>query len=296
MPEGDTVLRTARRLHAVFAGERLTRAELRWGSLDDEPLQGACTLEVAARGKHILHRFDSGITLHSHLRMEGRWEVKAPDDAPKSGTQMSRDTPVRAILATAQWVAVGYRLGMLDLVATAHEHTLVGHMGPDILGGDWNEDVAVANLTRSSKTVGAALLDDRILAGIGTLYSSESLFLERIHPWLPAASMTEDELRRVVRRAQRLLLANLDHAVQSTTGVRRSGHSTYVHARVGHPCRRCGDTIRVASIGTAPFTRPMFYCPHCQGGLAPHDDGSGQAPLGASKRRHLPPRRGSYGR
>lgn len=269
MPEGDTVLRTARRLDSAFRGEQLIRAELRWGSRDGEPLLGASTLQVAARGKHILHRFDNGLTLHSHLRMEGEWRISRAAEAPQPGRFMHRDSPVRAVLVASTWAGTGVRLGMLDLVPTRDEHTLVGHLGPDILGDDWDEDVAVTNLAASSASIGAALLDQRNLAGIGTLYSCESLFVERIHPWLAACDMSDTDLRRVVRRAQRQLRANLDHAVQSTTGERRRGHEKYVHARSGRPCRRCGGAITVASVGIPPMQRPMYYCPACQGGLAP---------------------------
>lgn len=269
MPEGDTVLRTARRLDAVFAGRPLTRAELRWGSLDGAPLLGATTTEVVARGKHILHRVDTGLTLHSHLRMEGEWRIAAPADAPPPGVRAVRDTQVRAVLATTEWVGIGNRLGMLDLVRTADEHTLVGHLGPDILGTGWDEEAAIANLAAYQGCIAAGLLDQRNLAGIGTLYCCETLFIERINPWARASELSRSHLHRVIVRAQRLMRANLGHAVQSTTGERRRGHEKYVHARSGQPCRRCGEPIRVASVGTAPTTRPMYHCPRCQGGSAP---------------------------
>ena len=271
MPEGDTVLRTARRLETVFAGALLTRAELRWGSLDGTPLLGATTTEVVARGKHILHRFDAGLTLHSHLRMEGQWRITAVADAPPLGTRAASDTQVRAVLVTDAWAGVGNRLGMLDLVRTADEHLLVGHLGPDILGVDWNEEVAITNLASYPGSIAAGLLDQRNLAGIGTLYTCETLFIERIHPWTQACRMPPGDLRRVIVRAQGLMRANLGHAVQSTTGVRRRGHEKYVHARSGRACRRCGEPIRVASVGTPPTTRPMYYCPRCQGGPAPRE-------------------------
>ena len=264
MPEGDTVLRTARRLHAVFAGHRLTRAELRWGTLSATSFDRAVTTEVVARGKHLLHRFDCGITLHSHLRMEGSWHVHPAARAPRPGTSAARDSAVRAVLGTSEYVALGLRLGMLDVVETAAEHTLVGHLGPDVLGDDWDEDVAVARLLGAQDRVAAALLDQRNLAGIGTLYCCESLFLERIDPWSPVDDLTDAGMRRLVRRARRLLHANLAHAVQSTTGVRRRGEEKYVHARAGRPCRRCGTSIRVGRVGTSPTQRAMFYCPRCQ--------------------------------
>lgn len=274
MPEGDTVLRTARRLHAAFAGAELRRAELRWGEREAGVLVGAVTSEVLARGKHILHRTETGWTLHSHLRMEGSWRIAAASEpVPRRGD-------IRAVLATDTWTGLGLRLGMLDLLRTDDEHRLVGHLGPDVLGPDWHEDTAVANVAGSPTTIGAALLDQRNLAGIGTMYCSEALFLERVQPWTPAADLGEEDVRRIVRRAHRLLHANVDHAVQSTTGSRRAGESVYVHARSGRACRRCRGLVRVAMIGPPTQERTMFYCPACQGGLAPNDDGARQQPLG----------------
>ena len=267
MPEGDTVWRTSRRLDQAFAGNVCTRAELRWGTKDGTPLQGRTTLEVVPRGKHILHRFAGGLTLHSHLRMEGSWYI----DSPSSPS--AQDHRVRAVLGTGRWWALGMQLGMLDLVRTSDEHTLVGHLGPDILGADWNETTAVANLRSATGTIGAALLGQRNLAGVGTLYACESLFAQRLYPWLPAANAPEADVVTLVRRARRLMRANLEHPVQSTTGSRRHGDTTYVHARSGRPCRRCGAIVLVSSVGTAPYDRVMFYCPSCQGGLAPGASG-----------------------
>lgn len=192
---------------------------------------------------------------------------------------------VRAILVTEPWTALGLRLGMLDLVRTSEEHTLIGHLGPDILDEAFDLDRAVANLAASGATIGAALLDQRNLAGVGTLWASESLFAQRLNPWLPAATLTPSRLSGVVERARRLMTANLPHAVQSTTGSRREGENTYVHGRSGRPCRRCGSTVRVAPIGPPTRERAMFYCPTCQGGLAPTDHGRPIAPLGAGDRR-----------
>ncbi|MDO5626685.1 MAG: DNA-formamidopyrimidine glycosylase family protein [Mobilicoccus sp.] len=278
MPEGDTVFRTARRLHQAFAGEVLDVVDLRWGELDGRGLAGRSSVEVRARGKHILHRIEGDWTLHSHLRMEGRWHVEA---TPSRGASR-RD--VRALLATSAWTGLGLRLGMLDLVPTSQEDRLVGHLGPDILGPDWDFERAMGHVMSSPVSIGEALLDQRNLAGIGTLYCSESLFLERVHPWASPSYLGEAVVEKVIRRAHRLLHANVEHAVQSTTGSRRRGETSYVHARSGRPCRRCGDMVRVAMIGQAPQDRTMFSCPTCQGGLGPTDDGRPQRPLGTTGR------------
>jgi endonuclease-8 len=289
VPEGDTVWRTATRLHQALAGHPVTRWDLRWGELATSDLVGASTLEVVSRGKHILQRLDVGVTLHSHLRMEGQWRI---EDAGRLTARHLSNPQIRAVVGTERWAAIGLRLGMLDLLPTDQEHTLVGHLGPDVLGADWDVAAAVANLRAAGTTpIGAALLDQRNLAGVGTLWASESLFLERLHPWAEATSLGDDALSALVVRAHRLIDAARHHAIQTSTGVRRLGETSYVHGRSGRPCRRCGEGIRVAMIGEPPQDRTMFYCPRCQGGLGPTDDGRRQTPLGSGARGRSKPYR-----
>lgn len=274
MPEGDVVWRTSRRLDQVFRGEVLATAELRWGRLIDSDLTGVTTLEVVPRGKHILHRLEGGLTLHSHLKMEGSWRVQG------AAERVTSHDSVRAVLGTSAWTAIGSRLGMLDLLPTADEHTLVGHLGPDILGPDWDVGVALTHLRHghlgsAHDLIGAALLDQRNLAGLGTIWTSDPLWVERINPWRPVADLTDDELTALLTRAQRMIRA----ACEGRVG------GAYVHGRSGHPCRRCGGTLRVAMAGPEGRERTLFYCPRCQDGLAPTDDGRSQAPLGARRGR-----------
>lgn len=289
MPEGDTVWRTANRLHQALAGQPLATWDLRWGELATTDLVGATTVEVVSRGKHILQRLDAGVTLHSHLRMEGQWRI---EDAQKLGSRQRANPQIRALVATERWAALGLRLGMLNLLPTGQEHTVVGHLGPDVLGHDWDAGRAVANLHAAGTTpIGAALLDQRNLAGVGTLWASESLFLQRLGPWTASADLDEEQVTALVERVHRLMDAARRHAVQSSTGVRRLGETSYVHGRSGRPCRRCGETVRVAMIGTPPQDRTMFYCPRCQGGLGPSDDGKRQTPLGSSSQGRAKPYR-----
>ncbi|MBR7744470.1 Fpg/Nei family DNA glycosylase [Phycicoccus sp. BSK3Z-2] len=279
MPEGDTVHRTADRLHRALAGRPVTRADLRWPSAPDVDLRGATTLEVLARGKHVLHRFDTGSTLHTHLRMEGQWRVEHP--GPRTDRTLRRQD-LRAAVLTDEWSALGLRLGMLDLVPTTHERDLVGHLGPDLLGPDWDPDRARDALVAHDRTVVEALLDQRVLAGVGTFWASEILFLDRLHPWTPAGQVDESRVDALLARLRRLMEAAVRTGWQMTTGIQRSGQEAYVHARSGRPCRRCGDTVRVAMAGRAPRERTIFSCPTCQGGLAPTDDGRPQRPLGST--------------
>lgn len=278
MPEGDTVKRTATRLHAALAGQPLLVGDLRWPSIALADLRGAATTEVVSRGKHLLHRLDDGRTLHSHLRMEGQWRIDRTATGRTDRLAHSPDT--RAILGTREWTAYGLRLGMLDLVRTAQESELVGHLGPDVLGPDWEADRALANLASSEETIGAALLDQRHLAGVGTMWAAESLFLLRVWPWARPLDLPAGTLEELLERIHRIMSAAVGYAVQSSTGVRRRGETTYVHGRSGRPCRRCGATVRVAMVGAPLRERTMFYCPGCQGGLAPTDDGRPVRPLG----------------
>ncbi len=283
MPEGDTVWRHANRLRAALAGRPLTLVDLRWGTVSEAGLRGAVVQDVVPRGKHLLHRLDNGVTLHTHLRMEGTWRIEEPG-SPEAARAL-RNPRLRAALGNDEHLTLGLRLGELDVVRTAEEGRLVGHLGPDILGPDWSDAEALARLSRDPREIAVALLDQRNLAGIGTLWASESLFLERLHPWTPVPDLPDGALPRLVDRARRLMLTGREHWAQSSTGSLRHGETHWVHARSGRPCRRCGTTIRVAPLGAPPQDRVFFSCPGCQGGPAPTDDGRLQAPLGAGRGR-----------
>jgi endonuclease-8 len=212
--------------------------------------------------------------------MEGQWRVEATEGlAPR----WRRNPQLRALVGAADWTALGLRLGMLDLVPTDREADVVGHLGPDVLGPDWDPVRAVDHVVGSHVPVGQALLDQRNLAGVGTMWCAETLFLERVPPWTPADELGREAVERIVARAHRLIDNGRRQAVQSSTGSYRLDEAHYVHARSGRPCRRCGATVRVAMIGEPTRERTMFYCPGCQGGLGPTDDGRPQVPLGSNR-------------
>jgi len=259
MPEGDTVWRACRRLHGLLAGELLTRAELRVPSLAVTDLTGVTVLDVTPRGKHQLFRFDNGWTLHTHFRMEGAWRTY-PRGRRWSG---GPDHEIRAVLGTAATDAVGYRLPVVELLPTADEADVVGHLGPDLLGPDWDCDEALRRIRAQPDTsIGEALLDQRNLAGLGTFYRAELLFLQGLHPRTPVSQATT--LPRVVQRAHLLLNANKVRAEQSTTGDLRQGRRAYVFERSGQPCRRCGTSIRTEEFGPVGQERRSYWCPRCQ--------------------------------
>ncbi|MBS2966161.1 Fpg/Nei family DNA glycosylase [Actinocrinis puniceicyclus] len=264
MPEGDTIWLTAHRLREALAGRVLVRSDLRVPRLATTDLRGHQVQDVVPRGKHLLFRLDNGLTLHSHLRMDGVWRVYRTAERWRGGPSHE----IRAVLAAADRAAVGYRLPVLDLVPTAREDTLVGHLGPDLLGPDWDAAEAVRRLLAAPRrAVGEALLDQRNLAGIGNVYKSELCFLRGVTPWTPVAEVAE--LPRMVVLAQRLLDANKARHGHVTTGDMRRGRMHWVYGRAHDPCLRCGTLIRVADQGTAGEERVTYWCPSCQKGPGP---------------------------
>jgi endonuclease VIII len=278
VPEGDVVLRAARRLQQALGGRVLTVSDFRWPSLATTDLTGREVESVEARGKHLLMRVEGNVTIHSHLRMEGSWHVHRTGEPwryPRA------EHGIRLVLANTSWTAIGHRLGMLDLVATDHEADLVGHLGLDILKPEWNVEVAAARVREHpDRTIGETLLDQRVIAGIGTFFMAESCFLRGVNPWARVADVTVEPL---LDRAHRLMRMSADSStgMQVTTGNARPGQEQWVHARSGRPCRRCGTPVRVARLGEPPNDRVAFWCPFCQPGDVPTDTGARQQPLGA---------------
>lgn len=259
MPEGDTVFVTCRRLHSALAGRAVTTFDLRVPTLALADRVGTTVLDVTPRGKHVLMRFSDGSTLHSHLRMDGGWRVGPARSRPKG-----RDFEIRALVGNAQWLAAGFRLHDLKLVQTSAEDELVGHLGPDLVTPDFDRAEALRRFAeRPDAPIGEALLDQRLAAGIGNVYKSEVLFLNKINPYLPVGEVPD--LGTVLDDSARLLRGNLGDYNRSTTGWRQSGQQYWVYGRRGKGCRRCGTPIVQVEQGRDPATeRITFYCPSCQ--------------------------------
>jgi len=264
VPEGDTIWLTALRLREALAGGVLVRFDLRVPRFATADLSGRRIDEVVSRGKHLLVRIESGWTLHSHLRMDGAWHVYQPGERWRGGPGHQ----IRAVLGTASHTAVGYRLPVLDLVPAGREDSVVGHLGPDLLGPDWDPVRAVRRLlAKPDRAIGEALLDQRNLAGIGNVYKSELCFLRGVTPWLPVSEV--DAPQRVVELAHRLLDANKTRHGHVTTGDTRRGHTHWVYDRAHQPCLRCGTPIRSAEQGPLGEARITYWCPTCQTGPGP---------------------------
>lgn len=262
MPEGDTVWLAGRRLSEALAGHTLVRGQLRVPRYSAVALDGRQVLDVASRGKHLLMRLSEGQTLHTHFRMDGSWHLYRRGERWRGGPTWQ----VRAVLSTASVDAVGYRLPVVELIATADEHTVVGHLGPDLLGEDVDVDEAAARLVAEpSRPLGEALLDQRVMAGLGNLYRTELCFLLARTPWTPVADVADP--RHVVELGRRLLMANRDRYTQVTTGQTAPGRRHWVFER--RTCLRCGGSVSTAMQGSPGRERITYWCPRCQHGPAP---------------------------
>ena len=249
MPEGDILRRTALRLDEALAGQVLERAELRWPSAAGLDLSGRTVLGTQAYGKHLLTRFDDGRTLHTHLRMDGEWRIA------RTGTPaaLGRPAQVRAVLAATRWTALGRLLGMLDVLPTRDEPRLLGHLGPDVLADELALEVVLARGRAPGATpVAEVLLDQRVAAGIGTIYCAESLFALRLWPWTPSDEIGDPARLYLTARRQ------MQRSVLTGFPPGR------VHGRLRQPCPRCGTPIQVGQARRPPMQRPVFYCPTCQ--------------------------------
>ena len=259
MPEGDVVWRAARQLHAALAGQTLTCSDFRVPRFATANLAGREVAEAVSRGKHLLIRVGGNVTIHTHLRMDGSWRI-APSQPARYAP---RDHRIRLILANEQWQAIGYQLGIVEVLRTDREDQAVGHLGPDLLGEDWDPAEARRRLVADpARPIGEALLDQSCLAGIGNLYKSEALFIARVSPWHPTGEVAD--LAALVEIARQLLDANKEHVAQVTTGNPARGRENWVYRRPGRPCRRCGTAIKAGEQGPATAERVTFWCPRCQ--------------------------------
>ena len=261
MPEGDTVFRLAHRLNAALAGQVLLVAELNVPAHASADLVGARIDEVVPLGKHLLmrmHQVQERLTLHSHLRMDGRWSLVSGGPRPADADGHH----VRALLGTREWWAIGTLLGELDLVRTDDEARVVGHLGPDLLDADLDmAEVRRRVAQHSHRAVAEVLRDQSVVAGLGNELVSEVLFLRGLNPWTPVGTVDVDALCTL---AVKLIRANSTRDVRSSTGDLRRGRTSYVFNRGGRACRRCGTTIRSREQGDPPRARTSWWCPACQ--------------------------------
>ncbi len=298
MPEGDTIFRTARTLHRALAGKIVTRFEsvlpLVTRVAEDYPVIGRQVESVVARGKHLLMVFSGDLTLHTHMRMNGSWHIY------RIGERWQRPArDMRVVVGTADFVAVGFNVPIAELLSKRDvaRHKELRALGPDLIGvgtaeavpneQDDDDDTLSANIeivrrlrARANDFIGDALLNQRVVAGIGNVLKSEILFVAGVDPFRPVGSFSEDELTRIVDVARELMRANVLGRSEtlsptigrrttrslSGTGLRRGrgdlSPKLWVYARDGKLCRRCGT--RIESRKTGIDARLTYWCPVCQ--------------------------------
>jgi endonuclease-8 len=258
MPEGDTLHRTAAGLAPHLVGRAVTAARVRAGGPQIQRVVGSTITAVEAVGKNLLIRFDNGLELRTHLRMNGSWHRYRPGER-------WRRSPARArlVLEVPGAVAVCFDAPVVELFDTRAEaiHPTLSRLGPDLLAPDFGPAHAaearrrLRDSARAGLTISEALLDQRALAGIGNIWRNETLFHDRIDPWARVGDLDDVTVDRLVATARRLLRQSVGEAPGRTL--------MWVYRRSGRPCRRCGTLIRSGPLSN-DSPRTTYWCPTCQ--------------------------------
>lgn len=253
MPEGDTIHRAAAVLRAALGHGPLTRFEAR-GPRGPSPQPGEPIVGIEARGKHLLIGFGGGLTLHTHLRMDGSWRVL------EAGARVG-GSPV-AVVGAPAGTAVCRKAPVVELLdaAALRRHPQLSTLGPDLCLPEVDLDEVLRRieaLADPADPIGGVLLDQRLAAGIGNVYRSEVLWACRVDPIRPLGSVPLETLRALYATASSQLHANLGPGPRRTVP-----EGLAVYDRGGRPCRRCGTTIASRRIGEQ--ARTTWWCPRCQ--------------------------------
>ena len=263
MPEGDTILRTARSLARWLEGRTITAARSQRLKVPAARLVGQTVVAVEARAKHLLIRFSDGDVLHTHMRMTGSWHVYSAGERWRKPSWQAR-----AVLEAGDRVAVCFDAPVVELLAAGEDdrHPSLTGLGPDVLVDpfDMAEVLRRIHGEPPERAVGEILLDQRVVSGIGNIYRCESLFLARLHPSTPRSALDDEALTSLVARASRLMRANLAPAQGFDRRFAPAGgpRGPWVYGRTGRPCYRCRTGIRTARLGDPP--RDAWWCPTCQ--------------------------------
>lgn len=260
MPEGDTIHRAARRVEAALLGKEIVAVEASKRAAGLARRLAGHALEAAdAHGKHLLLRFDGGVTLHSHLRMTGMWAVYEHG-------QRWRRSPTRAwlVLRTRDHDVVQFDGPVLELVRNGRAR--VGLLGPDILAERFDEQRFLRRLRDDDqgRAIGDALLDQRTVAGVGNIWKAEGCFLAGIDPWRPLRSLSDAEALALVAalRPEMRRSAAGRGRIETYRPRDRAAWGTWVYRRAGLPCRRCSTPVRAR--GQGDDNRTTYWCAECQ--------------------------------
>jgi endonuclease-8 len=253
MPEGDSIFRAAQGLHRALAGKTVTSFETVLPKLaridEDAPVKGRTIERVTSAGKNLVIEFSGDLFLHTHMKMNGSWHIYRPGERWK---RPRRD--MRIVISTNEFVAVAFTVPVAEFHTgrTLARDDDLRRMGPDLLGESFDRDEAIRRIrAKPDQEIGNVLLNQRVLAGIGNIWKSESLFAAGVEPFTLVADIDDVRLARIVDFARDLL--------------RRSaaGRSTFaVYSRGGDPCRKCGMPIRYRKQGAD--ARGTYWCPRCQ--------------------------------
>jgi endonuclease-8 len=263
VPEGDTIFQTAAALRPLLVGQPIVAARARVPGPQLQRVIGTRVTAVEPQGKHMLIRFDNGLTLHTHLRMGGTWHRYSPGEAWRMPAWKAK-----VVLEVPEHVLVCFNAPVAELMEdrAVDLHPALVSLGPDLLHPEFSPEEAFARVrARVDIEIAEALIDQRCLAGIGNVYKSEVLFLESVNPWTHLSAVSDDKLRALIDTAQRLLRENVDprrpHRV-TTRGDPAASGSLWVYGRLNRPCARCRTPIRVRRQGA--LNRPTYWCPRCQ--------------------------------
>jgi endonuclease-8 len=221
---------------------------------------GSSVREITTQGKNLILHFDNGLALRTHLRMNGVWHRYSPGER-----WLRSPSQARVVLEVPGHVVVLFNAPVAELVSerALSQHPALTSLGPDLLAPVFDADAALARLSSHPGPIGEALLDQRVLAGLGNVYKSEVLFLDGLDPWARIADLDEARLRSVLLIAQRLLQANVrPGAPRITTTDSSVASPVWVYGRAGRPCFRCRGPIQARRQGDPP--RLTYWCPTCQ--------------------------------
>jgi endonuclease-8 len=270
MPEGDTLLIAAKKLDAILTGRTITRFASPLPELKEQGVEGQRVTAVRAHGKHVIIELGDGRALLSFLRMQGNWSAfekskLRPGLLRKTARDPSwDDEETTLIIETESTVAILTRAAWAELAPLAKIEARLSGLGPDLLAPDYDQAEVLLRLRKSPElTIAEALLRQSIVAGIGNVYKSEVLFLEKVSPFASVGSLDDATLGRVLTRARQLMRRNLAPGARRTTFGTFASANYFVYERSGQHCLKCDTKIRMLRQGT--LQRSTYFCPECQG-------------------------------